>query len=145
MEKIDDRTLALMDAEAGVYHTLKARVTTGPWHRGAWFGYCEKHPDGRHPGTGSPVDPCAITRRELTTHGEYAFYVSSRTSTLIGSDSDGPILSTADAEFIVLAKNTNLDHYVRMLVAEIRRLHESIESAPGASTTRVSRDESFQA
>ena len=129
MSQIDAGFLDTVDAEACAYGTAKSEATPGLWYRGAWFGHCEKHPDGRHPGTDSPVNPCEIVHRDLTTHGEYAFYVSSETTTLIGSDSDGPILSLADAEFITLAKNTNLDSHVRKLVAEIRRLYEQIENA----------------
>lgn len=129
---INASTLDSMERESEAYTIAKASATPGSWHRGEWFGYCEKHPDGRHPGTESPVNPCVIIRRELTLRGEYASYVSSETSTLIGSDSNGAILSPADAEFIVLAKNTNLDTHVRTLIAEIRRLQEKVESACGA-------------
>lgn len=118
---LDAITLESMERDSEVFSAAKSNATGGPWFRGARFGRCIKHPDGRHPGTESPVNPCEIIG-EITTSGDHSSYVSTANSILVGSDSEGPILTQSDAEFIVTARNANLDLYVRLLIAEVRRL-----------------------
>jgi hypothetical protein len=114
--------LAAIESEAIAFATAKAKATTGKWYRGAWCARCKRHPDGQHPVFPDPADPCVIAR-ELTTQGDHASWVSVEMGGLVGSDEEGPILSRADAEFIVAAKNTELERHVVALVAEVRRLH----------------------
>ena len=105
-------TLDMIEREAAVLSAAKAKATQGRWYQGAWFAQCLKHIPGHHKGLDDPLDPCEIIE-ELTADGDHLSYVSTSDRTLIGSDSQGPILSPADAEFIVLAKNSSLDSYVR--------------------------------
>ncbi len=120
-------TLDMIEREAAVLSAAKAKATLGRWYQGAWFAQCLKHVPGQHKGLDDPLDPCEIVE-ELTADGDHLSCVSTPDRTLIGSDSQGPILSPADAEFIVLAKNSNLDSYVRALVAEVRRLLTIVET-----------------
>src|SRR5437870_2845135 len=125
--------LDTIEREAAAFASAKAKATEGPWYRGACFvARCRKHADGRHLGLDHPTDPCVISE-EWTTQGNYSSYVSTSDVTLIGSDDEGPILSDADAEFIVLARNVNLDSYVLALVAEVRRLRAMVEIEEKAS------------
>jgi hypothetical protein len=120
-----DLDAAELAAEA--FASAKRKTTPGNWYRGAWVERCRRHPDGRHPGFDDPTDPCVITR-ELVSDGDYSSWVSTEKDGLIGCDSDGPILSQADSEFIVAARNLDLGTYVLELVAEVRRLR-SLRSA----------------
>jgi hypothetical protein len=117
--------LDVIESAAEAFGAAKAKASPGRWHCGAWFDRCRKHADGKHRGLGDPIDPCVISH-ELTTSGDHASYVSTENNVLIGSDSEGPVLSPTDAEFIAAAKNIELDLYIRVLVAEVRRLREFV-------------------
>jgi hypothetical protein len=121
------RTLTMLDLdrienEARSFAKARANATPGKWFRGAWMGFCKKHKSGNHPGLDAAVDPCETTM-ELMTDGDHANYVSTTDfNLLVGGDDEGPILSRGDAEFIVKAKNTQLDGYILALIAELREL-----------------------
>jgi hypothetical protein len=118
--------LEAIEQKARSFGLAKAKATDDRWLLGAWMGRCKKHEAGHHPGFGDCKDPCEITM-ELAADGDNARYVSASDFTLIiGSDDEGPILSRYDAEFIVQAKNTDLDVCILALVAELRSLRARI-------------------
>jgi hypothetical protein len=113
--------LEAIEREVEAFASTKAKASPGRWHRGAWFERCQRHRDGEHPGLNDPANPCVISR-ELTRRGDHSSYISTDDQVLIGSDSDGPVLSPEDAEFVVVAKNSDLEVFVKALVVEVRRL-----------------------
>jgi hypothetical protein len=118
--------LDAIESEVEAFIFAKSKASPGRWHRGAWFERCKKHRDGEHPGLYDPANPCVISR-ELTTRGDHSSYVSTDYQVLIGSDTDGPVLSPADAEFVVACKNSVLEHCVKTLIAEVRSLRAIVD------------------
>jgi hypothetical protein len=113
-----------IERDIAVFAAAKESATPGEWYQGAWYGVRPDHIDPNGPETESASDEVIY---RLVTDGEYSRFVSSRDhALLIGADEDGPILSEADARFIVVAKNIQIESHTRRLLDEVRRLMSAI-------------------
>ncbi len=118
-----------IERKAQAFRDFKARATNGKWLIGEWEGRCTKHEFGKHPGLHDAKAPCEITM-VLNADGDQSAHISTSDYILIvGSNEEGPILSPHDAEFIVHARNSDLDGDILSLVAELRALRPTLNNS----------------